>query len=178
MQRLLLLLLLLHFPLPPQPSPHHQTRMKMTTSAIYIHLPKDKEEIKGSAEQAAAPCRMLQEPFSFSTSLQGVSPEKVVVKVKDRQVSVCGEHIERKEADGIIKYTFHGFSTIFDLPLEVDPNSLTVTVSDGATLKIVSQQVTSYDTNSNGNDADAMTSCSATLSLDTSTSLLAVPRNQ
>lgn len=76
-------------------------------------------------------------PFSVSINLGKISPEKVMVKIEDRKMTLSGEHVEKLEDEnGIIRFNFHGFCKDFDLPPGVEFDSLTFTILDNQTMKI------------------------------------------
>ncbi|GCC24978.1 hypothetical protein chiPu_0003381 [Chiloscyllium punctatum] len=69
--------------------------------------------------------------------LDAEGPHKVNATVRDTRVNVYGQRVDEiKTKDGEIRYNFHGFSNEFELPENVDPDSLTLSMADNQTILI------------------------------------------
>uniref|UniRef100_A0A4W3J5C8 SHSP domain-containing protein n=1 Tax=Callorhinchus milii TaxID=7868 RepID=A0A4W3J5C8_CALMI len=74
----------------------------------------------------------FSESFSVTLNVGDVNVEEITVKVKDRKLSVSGQHVEIK-ANG---FSFQCFTSEFILPPDLDATALTATISDDHFLKI------------------------------------------
>ncbi|GCC24976.1 hypothetical protein chiPu_0003379 [Chiloscyllium punctatum] len=80
--------------------------------------------------------------FPVTINLGSISPEKVLVKIKDRKMTVSGENIEKfLDGNGAVKFNFHRFSKEFDLPPGVEHDCLTFTVLDNNSMRIEADEV-------------------------------------
>lgn len=88
---------------------------------------------KGHASFAHPPNK-----YMIAVNLQDAeAPHRVNAIVRDSRVNVFGQHVDEiKTKDGEVRYNFHGFANEFELPDNVDPDSLTLSVADNQTIII------------------------------------------
>ncbi|GCB78234.1 hypothetical protein scyTo_0015790 [Scyliorhinus torazame] len=94
-------------------------------------MPNKKQ--KGHASFAHSPNK-----YTVAVNLQDAEgPHRVNATVRDTRVNVYGQHVDEiKTKDGEVRYNFHGFSNEFELPENVDPDSLTLSMADNQTILI------------------------------------------
>eukprot|EP00061_Rhincodon_typus_P018290 g47403.t1 len=75
--------------------------------------------------------------FSICINLGDVPPEKVNATITGRTVNINGERVELiEETDGMIRRNYQGFSNTFNIPPEVDIDTLNLTICEKHTLLV------------------------------------------
>ncbi|XP_038658964.1 mucin-4-like [Scyliorhinus canicula] len=82
--------------------------------------------------------------FSICINLGDVSPERVNATITGRTINISGERVElMEETDGMIRRNYQGFSNTFNIPPEVDLDTLNLTICEQHTLLVEAEYLDS-----------------------------------